>query len=188
MPATEVCATEDFVAEATPQSGSLEEAASTQEILIQQVEGYLNRMREAMCNDLTSLQVQLDACNCEPNGGAGLPDLVDQVEVSSDREVNGFPTFFKLIVVPTLANNGTVTVAHNIVPVLPFVGFFTVSATLIVNDAIVPTFSTPITFSGNVSLADTMSWFIDAADVVVTTGSNRTNYTNNFAILEYYYR
>ena len=73
MPATEVCATEDFVAEATPQSGSLEDAASTQEILIQQVEGYLNRMREAMCNDLTSLQVQLDACNCEPNGGAGLP-------------------------------------------------------------------------------------------------------------------
>ena len=61
MTSLEVCNYPPFVAEATPQSESLEEAASTQEILIQQIERYLNNLRTAICNDLQSLQDQIDA-------------------------------------------------------------------------------------------------------------------------------
>lgn len=50
-----ICETEPFVAESTPQSGSPEEAASANELFQQQVENYLDRLREAVCEDVTRL-------------------------------------------------------------------------------------------------------------------------------------
>lgn len=87
MPAVEVCRTEDFVAEATPQVSSLEEAGSTQEILIQQLEGYLSRLREATCLDLTSLQVQLDACDCSGGGGGGVAPYITIVHDDAAEDI-----------------------------------------------------------------------------------------------------
>lgn len=68
MTSLDICNFEDFTAEVTAQAASLEEAASAQEILTQQLEGYLNRMREAICADVTNLQTQIT--NIVP-GGAG---------------------------------------------------------------------------------------------------------------------
>lgn len=67
------CGIEPFVAEVTPQLSSLEEAASTQEILIQQIEGYLSRLREAMCTDLQSI---VDNC-CNGGGASSFLELSD---------------------------------------------------------------------------------------------------------------
>lgn len=67
MSSFEICNFEEFVAEVTPQSGSLEEAASASEILIQQVEGYLQRMKAAMCADVLALEAQIAALT--PGGG-----------------------------------------------------------------------------------------------------------------------
>lgn len=55
----EICSFEEFVAEATPQSGSLQEAASTQELLIQQIEGYFARLKAALCRDLGLVQSEI---------------------------------------------------------------------------------------------------------------------------------
>jgi hypothetical protein len=55
----ETCEFEEFTSEATPQSSTLEEAASTMEILIQQIEGYLQRFRAAVCTDLTTVESQI---------------------------------------------------------------------------------------------------------------------------------
>jgi hypothetical protein len=49
------CEIEPFVAQSTPQSGSPEEAASAGELFQQQVENYLNRLRAAICEDVTKL-------------------------------------------------------------------------------------------------------------------------------------
>lgn len=51
----EICSFEEFISEATPQSGSLEEAASAQEISIQQIEGYFHRLKTAICRDILKL-------------------------------------------------------------------------------------------------------------------------------------
>lgn len=56
MTSFEICSFEEFVSEATPQSASLEEAASAQEILIQQIEGYLSRLKTALCTDMLTLE------------------------------------------------------------------------------------------------------------------------------------
>lgn len=71
MTSFETCQIEDFVAEVTAQIGSLEEAASTQEILSQQVEGYLNRLRAAMCADVEALKVLIDN-----SGGGGATNFL----------------------------------------------------------------------------------------------------------------
>lgn len=49
------CEIEPFVAQSTPQSSSPEEAASAGELFQQQVENYLNRLRAAICEDVTRL-------------------------------------------------------------------------------------------------------------------------------------
>ncbi len=54
-----VCDLEPFVAESTPQPGSLEEASTAGELFQQQVQAYLIRMREAMCADLEELETQV---------------------------------------------------------------------------------------------------------------------------------
>lgn len=56
MTSFEICDFEEFISEATPQAGSLEEAASAQEILIQQIEGYLSRLKAALCTDMLTLE------------------------------------------------------------------------------------------------------------------------------------
>jgi hypothetical protein len=55
----ETCEFEEFTSEATPQSNTLEEAASTMEILIQQIEGYLQRLKAAICADFTTVETQI---------------------------------------------------------------------------------------------------------------------------------
>lgn len=67
-----MCNFEEFVAEVTPQSGSLEEAASAQEILIQQLEGYLQRLKVAVCTDLQTLEAQIIA-----GGGGGATTFLE---------------------------------------------------------------------------------------------------------------
>lgn len=56
MTSFEICSFEAFVSEATPQASSLEEAASAQEILIQQIESYLSRLSTALCTDMRALE------------------------------------------------------------------------------------------------------------------------------------
>lgn len=56
MSGFEICNFEEFISEATPQAGTLEEAASAQEILIQQIEGYLSRLKVALCKDMLTLE------------------------------------------------------------------------------------------------------------------------------------
>ncbi len=55
-----VCDLEPFLYPSTPQA-DLEEGASGGQINEQVLEGYLERMREAMCEDLQELQSQIDA-------------------------------------------------------------------------------------------------------------------------------
>lgn len=49
------CEIAPFVAESTPQTSSPEEAASAGELFQQQVQDYLNRLRDAICEDVTRL-------------------------------------------------------------------------------------------------------------------------------------
>ena len=51
-----VCSIEPFVSSIVAQPGSLEEAASALELLKREVEDYLDRLREAVCNDITAIQ------------------------------------------------------------------------------------------------------------------------------------
>lgn len=118
MTSFDICNFEAFVAEVTAQAGSLEEAASTQEILIQQIEGYLTRMRDAVCADVNRLRDEIQAGTflgltdtpasysgdaakvAAVNAGEtalefivptlGPPDIEFDLEVSSNRQVAPF--------------------------------------------------------------------------------------------------
>jgi len=50
-----ICDIEPFVAESTPQLNSPEEASSAGEIFQQQIQGYLNRLRDALCEDVQEI-------------------------------------------------------------------------------------------------------------------------------------
>ena len=50
-----ICDLEPFVSEVTPQPGSLEEASTAGELFQTQIEDYLVRMLQAMCDDLTEV-------------------------------------------------------------------------------------------------------------------------------------
>lgn len=54
------CDTEPFLYPSTPQA-NLEEGASGGQINEQVIEGYLNRLREAVCEDLQAIEARLDA-------------------------------------------------------------------------------------------------------------------------------
>lgn len=211
MSGFEICNFEEFVADVTPQSGSLEEAASTQEILIQQIEGYLARMKAALCADVEALRALIDENSfleltdtpasyagaagqvATVNAGedalefaapatSGLPDLDDDTEVASDRDFNGNPTFFKLVNIGTLPNTTSKSVAHNIAN--PFV---LVQGYGVANDP-AAALAIPLIFSAHSSLTNTVWFNTTSTNVVVTTGSNRTAFTESWVILEYYYR
>jgi len=49
------CDIAPFVAESTPQPGSLEEASTAGELFQQQLQDYLNRFREAICEDIQEI-------------------------------------------------------------------------------------------------------------------------------------
>jgi hypothetical protein len=212
MSSFETCNMEDFVAEVTAQIASLEEAASTQEILIQQLEGYLQRMRAALCADLESLSggnggvtaflglsdtpgtyagaagdvatVNAGMTALEfttPGGGGGLPDLVDDVEISSGRQVAGHATFFKLRDIGALPNTATKTVAHNIGASFALVDFWGVG-----NDPSAPS-SIHLNFVTNSAASNNVWMHTDATNIIIVAGTNRSNYTNSFVVLEYYY-
>lgn len=69
----EACNTEPFVADVTAQDSSLEAAAQAVELLAQQIEGYLQRLRAAVCTDLRTLQAELEGIVAE----ASFLDLTD---------------------------------------------------------------------------------------------------------------
>lgn len=198
MTSFEICNFEEFVAEATPQPGSLIEAASTQEILIQQIEGYLSRLNAAVCTDVSALQTTITeltatvaALNCPPpNGGGGLPDLDDLVEVSSGREINGSPSFFKLIDVGALPNTANKAIAHGIVPAAPFTDFVVVSMTGGANDLVAAKFNLPLLWTAVSAFPATnnVSLYTDVTNLNVTTGRDQTAYTDCYVILEYFYQ
>lgn len=213
MTSFDTCNMEDFVAEVTPQPGSLEEAATAQEILIQQVEGYLQRMRAAICADLeslsggggvttflgltdtpaayaaaavgdvTSINAAKDALEfttpAVPSGG--LPDLVDNVEISSGRQVAGNDTFFKLRDIGALPNTATKTVAHNIGAAFALVDMWGVG-----NDPSAPS-SIHLNFVTNSGTNNNVWIHTDGTNINIVAGTNRSNYSNSFIVLEYYY-
>ena len=211
MSSFETCNFEAFVAEVTPQIGSLEEAGSAQEILIQQLEGYLQRFKTAICADLESLsggggastflaltdtpasyaaaagdvatvnagQTALEFTT--PAAPGGLPDLVDNVEISSGRQVAGNDTFFKLRVIGALPNAATKSVAHNI-----GAAFALVHAYGTANNPTIPN-SIPLIFATTGAATNTVWFYTDATNINVVTGINRTAFTNSFIVLEYYY-
>lgn len=111
MTSFDSCTLEDFISEATPQMGSLEEAASAMEITVQQLERYFNRLRVAVCADVNALQVTINNIVT-----VALPDLAAGVEVLSGRDVLGVASFVQLFdlglfsaAVPSIAS-----VAHGI--------------------------------------------------------------------------
>lgn len=89
MSSFEICNFEEFVAEVTPQIGSLEEAGSAQEILIQQVEGYFQRMKAALCADVTNLQDQID--NLPPSGGGEVWKITERIQAATTAMKVGAP-------------------------------------------------------------------------------------------------
>lgn len=176
MTSFEICTFEDFIAEATPQSGSLEEAASTQEILIQQLEGYLNRMREAVCRDVETLRALIPA----NGGGGGLPDLVAGVEVSSGREVLGSPSFFKLIDTGALPNIATTTTGHGIASPFRIISAYGSAKNPSTNDhRPLPFAIHPAGSNGGIAV------IIDGTNVSIFTAFNYSAWTSSHIILEY---
>ena len=97
MSSFDLCNMDPFVAEVTPQAGSLEEAASTQEILIQQIENYLQRMKIAVCTDLEALAASSGSgafldLNDTPGSYAGAALLSVRVNAAeTDLEFASYP-------------------------------------------------------------------------------------------------
>jgi hypothetical protein len=211
----EICNFDEFVAEVTPQVASLEDAGSAQEILIQQIEGYFQRMRAAICADVVALQAAIEAITpgsttflglidtpgtyagaagdvatvnagqtalefITPGGGA-LPDLVDDVEISSGRQVAGNDTFFKLRDIGALPNTATKTVVHNIGAAFALVDMWGVG-----NDPSAPS-SISLNFVTNSAASNNVWMHTDATNIIIVAGTNRSNYSNSFIVLEYYY-
>ncbi len=83
----------------------------------------------------------------------------------------------------TLPNTGTKSVAHG-VPITPSVttySFTRIYATA--SDQVARTFI-PIPYASNTA-GDPIELSVDATNVTITTGSNRTNYTICYVVLEY---
>lgn len=211
MSSFDLCNLDEFVAEVTAQPGSLEEAASTQEIIVQQLENYLQRMKAAICADLESLAggggvttflgltdtpaayagaagdvatVNAGMTALEfttPAAPGGLPDLDDDTEVASGRQFNGVNTFFKLVNIGALPNTATKSVAHNI-----GAAFAMISGIGAANNPVIPQIF-PIIHTTTSFDSNDIWFYLDATNLNVVTGNNRTSYTNSFVVLEYYY-
>lgn len=73
MTAERVCDLEPFASQVVAQISSPEQAGSAFEIFIQQLEGYLARLRTAICDDLTEI---VEEC-CNGGGATSFLDLSD---------------------------------------------------------------------------------------------------------------
>ena len=176
MSSFDICNFEEFIAEVTAQPGSLEEAASTQEILAQQLEGFFNRLQVAICSDVTNLQTQITAIVPQ-----SLPDLVAGVEVSSGREVLGAPSFYKLIDLGGLPVAAK-TVAHGIAR--PFRCTFMHGAANDPTGAAEATLPLGHASQGINNLTD-VAIFITTTLINVTNGIDRSAFTQAYVVLEY---
>lgn len=74
MTAERTCDTEDFVAQVVPQVVSLEDAGSAMQILVQQLENYLARLKLAICQDFQ--EIVEECCGGGPTSISFL-DLTD---------------------------------------------------------------------------------------------------------------
>ena len=180
-----ICDVEDFVAEVTAQAGSLEEAASTQEILSQQIEGFLSRLRSSVCLDLTNLQAQLDACDCSGGGGGGgLPDLEQGVEILSGRQVEATgvleDSYFMLVDLGAMPVATSKNVAHGIT------GTFTpISIYGAATDPALPA-TLPLPFVNSALITTQIMIYILGANIVVDSGSvDRSLFSDSYLVIEY---
>lgn len=209
----ETCNVEEFVAEVTAQAGSLEEAASTQEILSQQIEGYLNRLKAAMCADLEAIQVnccggtgtflELDDTPASYAGAAGDVATVNAGETAlefttpsaggglpdldDDTEVSSGRQFNGTDTYFKLINIGTLpNTATKSVAHNIGASFTVVSCYGAANDPSTPR-AFPLPFVSTSFASNQISVTVDSTNVNVITGANRTAFTASWIILEYYY-
>jgi len=207
----EICNIDPFVAEVTPQSGSLEEAASTQEILIQQVENYLQRMKSAICSDLASLTsgattfleltdtpsaytgaagdvatVNAGETALEfttPAAGSGLPDLATATEVASGRQVQTTGALENSYF-KLIDLGGLPNTANKLVAHGIARPFTVVSMWGCANDPI-GLVSLPLGFVTTGAAANNVMAYVNGVNIDITTGTNRIAYTDAYVILEY---
>jgi hypothetical protein len=177
MSSFEICTFEDYVAEVTAQPGSLEEAASTQEILSQQIEGYLSRMRQAMCNDVQNLEAQIIAGG--GGGGAALPDVPADTEVASGRKLLGSDSFFKIITLGAMPNATTKTVAHGIGAPFTLITQFGSTQNPTTDD------QRPLPFVSHSNVTNQILIIVDATNVIIINQWNASAWTNSWLSVEY---
>jgi len=89
-------------------------------------------------------------------------------------------SFRMLVDFGTLPNTGTKTVAHNIT----VDANFTLTQLYAAATDPVAFTSLPIPYASNIA-GDSISLSMDATNVIITTGSNRTNFTRCYVIIEY---
>ena len=89
--------------------------------------------------------------------------------------------FRKVIDFGALPNAGAKIVAHGIAPDATFT-FTRIYATA--SDPVGLTYI-PIPYASTVAIANNVQLDVDAVNVTITTGINRTNYTRTFVVLEY---
>ena len=202
---------EDFIAEATAQGGSLEEAASTQEILIQQVEGYLSRMRAAVCADVERLRSEIlagtflgltdtpssysgDSAKVPAvNAGEtalefivptlGPPDLELDIEVSSNRQVAPFGALEDsfLKMVFTPLPNASVAFFSH-----GIARPFTIVSMYGTGNNPASLIQITLPSVNTAFLAAGVSIHIEGPDIVINTGVvNLSGFTDSYIILEY---
>lgn len=171
----ETCNIEPFVAEVTPQDGSLQSAASAAEIFTQQVEAYLQRLREAMCMDIETIETNC----CNGGGGGGLPDLEAGVEVESGRTIDGSASYFMLVDLGAMPNATTKTVAHSIADTFRAVeinGAFRNPST---ND------NRPLPYVSQSFATSQIAVIVDATNVNLITNANFSAFTQGYLVIEY---
>ena len=215
MPDPTICDVEPFLYQSTPQIDGATGASGNQ-INEQYLEGYLNRLRESLCTDITAI---IDECCGGGGGGAEtfleLTDTPDSytgeagniVAVKGDETglefispldedgitldystseqttnrtwIAGEPIYQKTIALGTLPNAaGTLVVNHNITNLLYIVK----------HDSWCYAPSTgqrlPIPFAST-TLANNVQININATQITITVGINRSSFTTNYVTLFY---
>lgn len=89
--------------------------------------------------------------------------------------------FRRVVDCGALPNNANKTVAHGIT------SFSQITVTRLYGAATNPgTTAIPIPFANPIGVAESVALFIDATNVNITTGTDRTAYTSTFVVIEYY--
>jgi hypothetical protein len=209
------CDLEPFVADVTPQAGSLQEAASAQELTIQQLQGYLQRLKTAICTDIQDLQAQIDAV-VGATSFLGLSDTPasyagaagDVVSVNAGETALEFTTPAGGGGLPDLADGVEVSSGRMVVGNPTFfklvdignlpnttttttahgigAAFALVHAYGVGNNPTIPN-SIPLIFATTGAASNVVWFYTDATNINVVAGINRSAFTNSFIVLEYYY-